>query len=143
MPGRNGIVTGSSIPWLVTEERENRTHPQRKYRAYVSTSDALTTTLYPRDLKKRLGTPYLLFSPNVPFLLYTKQALAHNPLQSIVYEVKFLVKFTTTSFSLPSSSLLSAPSLSIDSIKLCSLLLRCCRKSASHDTILSTGTLSK
>lgn len=63
----------------------------------------------------------------------------HASTQSI-YEVKLLVKLTTTSFNLCSRSLLKAPSLSIVSKRSVSLLLRCARKSASHCVILRTGT---
>lgn len=59
------------------------------------------------------------------------------------YDVKLLVKLCTVSFSLASSSLLSAPSLSICASMSLSLLRRWLRKSDSHCRILLTGTLSR
>lgn len=75
-------------------------------------------------------------------LLYYTRPQPHLEPSRIVYE-KFLVKFWTMSFSLPSRSLLSAPSLSICSMVADSLVFMWLRKSASHCRILLTGILSR
>lgn len=67
---------------------------------------------------------------------------SHHLTAPQIYE-KLLVKLVTTSLSLVSNSLLSAPSLSIFSSISLSLLLMWLRKSASHCRILPTGTLSR